>query len=111
MVSGPAGLAAAIFRAHGMRDPIPRIQMLDGFNEGWIKFERGGTALVKGQGESRGSHPEARGLTLKPTSRADSLTSYLLDGFWAERVGRTRTAWTPTDRSRRSGLWHPAALC
>ena len=39
----------AIFRAQGMRDPIPRIQMLDGFNEGWIKFESGGAALVKGK--------------------------------------------------------------
>jgi len=32
-----------------MRDPIPRIQMLDGFNEGWIKFECDGTAPVKGK--------------------------------------------------------------
>jgi NAD(P)H dehydrogenase (quinone) len=39
----------AIFRAQGMRDPIPRIQMLDGFNEGWIKFEGSGAALVKGK--------------------------------------------------------------
>jgi NAD(P)H dehydrogenase (quinone) len=39
----------AIFRAQGMRDPISRIQMLDGFNEGWIKFEGGGAALVKGK--------------------------------------------------------------
>jgi NAD(P)H dehydrogenase (quinone) len=39
----------AIFRAQGMRDPIPRIQMLDGFNEGWIKFEGNGAALVKGK--------------------------------------------------------------
>jgi len=31
-----------------MRDPIPRIQMLDGFNEGWIKFEGNGATLVKG---------------------------------------------------------------
>jgi NAD(P)H dehydrogenase (quinone) len=37
----------AIFRAQGMRDPIPRIRMLDGFNEGWIKFE--GAAPVKGK--------------------------------------------------------------
>ena len=51
----------AIFRAQGMRDPIPRIQMLDGFNEGWIKFEGGGAGAGQGQGESRGSHPEARG--------------------------------------------------
>ena len=39
----------ALFRAQGMRDPIPRIRMLDGFNEGWIKFEGGGAALVKGK--------------------------------------------------------------
>jgi len=32
-----------------MRDPIPRIQMLDGFNEGWIKFEGDGAGLVKGK--------------------------------------------------------------
>jgi hypothetical protein len=32
-----------------MRDPIPRIQMLDGFNEGWITFEGGGASLVKGK--------------------------------------------------------------
>ena len=37
-----------IFRAQGMRDPMPRIQMLDGFNEGWIKFEGNGATLVKG---------------------------------------------------------------
>ena len=32
-----------------MRDPIPRIQMLDSFNEGWIKFEGGVAGLVKGK--------------------------------------------------------------
>jgi len=39
----------AIFRDQGMSDPIPRIQMLDGFNEGWIKFEGGGAPRVKGK--------------------------------------------------------------
>jgi len=39
----------AIFRDQGMRDPIPRIQMLDGFNEGWIRFEGEGTTRVKGK--------------------------------------------------------------
>lgn len=39
----------AIFRAQGMRHPIPRIQMLDGFNDGWIKFEGGPAAVVKGR--------------------------------------------------------------
>ena len=29
----------ALFQSQGMRDPMPRIQMLDGFNEGWIEFE------------------------------------------------------------------------
>ena len=47
--AGPRENWGAIFRAQGMRDPIPRIQMLDGFNEGWIKFEGGGTGLVKGK--------------------------------------------------------------
>jgi uncharacterized protein YbjT (DUF2867 family) len=28
-----------LFRAQGMVDPGPRIQMLDGFNEGWLTFE------------------------------------------------------------------------
>ena len=27
-----------LFRAQGMRNPLPRMQMLDGFNEGWIDF-------------------------------------------------------------------------
>lgn len=30
---------AALFRDQGMRDPLPRIQMLDGFNEGWLTFQ------------------------------------------------------------------------
>ena len=38
----------SLFRSLGTKDPIPRIQMLDGFNEGWIEFERGETGSVKG---------------------------------------------------------------
>lgn len=38
-----------LFRAQGMADPLPRIQMLDGFNEGWLTFEgrprKGSTTL------------------------------------------------------------------
>jgi uncharacterized protein YbjT (DUF2867 family) len=30
---------AGLFKAQGMQDPMPRIQMLDGFNEGWVEFE------------------------------------------------------------------------
>jgi NAD(P)H dehydrogenase (quinone) len=29
----------SLFRAQGMKNPEPRIQMLDGFNQGWIDFE------------------------------------------------------------------------
>lgn len=29
----------ALFRAQGMRNPHPRMQMLDGFNAGWLSFE------------------------------------------------------------------------
>ena len=36
----------SLFRSQGMKHPIPRIQMLDGFNEGWIEFE-GGKANVR----------------------------------------------------------------
>ncbi len=34
------------FRAQGMKNPYPRMRMLDGFNEGWISFE--GSAVRKG---------------------------------------------------------------
>jgi uncharacterized protein YbjT (DUF2867 family) len=30
-----------LFRAQGMKNPSPRMRMLDGFNEGWIDFEGG----------------------------------------------------------------------
>jgi NAD(P)H dehydrogenase (quinone) len=39
----------SLFRSQGMKDPMPRIQMLDGFNEGWIEFERGEQGSVKGR--------------------------------------------------------------
>lgn len=38
-----------LFAAQGMKNPTPRIQMLDGFNEGWIAFERRGTEYVLGE--------------------------------------------------------------
>ncbi|HXZ08220.1 MAG TPA: NmrA family transcriptional regulator, partial [Paraburkholderia sp.] len=31
-----------------MKHPAPRIQMLDGFNEGWIDFEASPAETVKG---------------------------------------------------------------
>jgi uncharacterized protein YbjT (DUF2867 family) len=30
-----------LFRSQGMKNPMPRIRMIDGFNEGWIDFEGG----------------------------------------------------------------------
>lgn len=38
----------ALFAAQGMRNPLPRIQMLDGFNAGWIEFEQGPAGSRKG---------------------------------------------------------------
>src|SRR5271165_3509612 len=35
----PRATWVALFKSHGMKDPMPRIRMLDGFNEGWIEFE------------------------------------------------------------------------
>lgn len=37
-----------LFRAQGMKNPQPRIRMLDGFNEGWIEFSDQGRSAVKG---------------------------------------------------------------
>ncbi|HEY2459648.1 MAG TPA: NmrA family NAD(P)-binding protein [Candidatus Acidoferrum sp.] len=38
----------SLFKSQGMKNPIPRIQMLDGFNEGWIEFEGGESRSRKG---------------------------------------------------------------
>jgi len=37
----------SLFMSQGMKNPLPRIQMLEGFNEGWIEFEFP-TSTVKG---------------------------------------------------------------
>lgn len=44
----PRATWAALFASQGMRNPTPRMQMLDGFNEGWIEFERGQHGSRKG---------------------------------------------------------------
>ena len=38
----------AEFRAAGMTNPIPRMQMIDGFNAGWIDFRNGGADARRG---------------------------------------------------------------
>ena len=42
-----------LFQSQGMKNPAPRIQMLDGFNEGWIEFESGEAGSRKGKVELR----------------------------------------------------------
>jgi uncharacterized protein YbjT (DUF2867 family) len=39
MEAVPRGQWRDLFLAQGMQNPDPRIQMLDGFNQGWISFE------------------------------------------------------------------------
>ncbi|MDR5740391.1 MULTISPECIES: NmrA family NAD(P)-binding protein [unclassified Caballeronia] len=38
----------ALFDKQGMKHPMPRIRMLDGFNEGWIDFEKPHGEIIKG---------------------------------------------------------------
>jgi uncharacterized protein YbjT (DUF2867 family) len=37
-----------LFRSQGMKNPMPRIRMLDGFNEGWLDFEGGAAERLRG---------------------------------------------------------------
>jgi uncharacterized protein YbjT (DUF2867 family) len=37
----PRSAWETLFRSQGMKNPMPRIRMIDGFNEGWIDFEGG----------------------------------------------------------------------
>jgi NAD(P)H dehydrogenase (quinone) len=36
-----------LFRSQGMKNPVPRMRMLDGFNEGWIDFQNDGREAIK----------------------------------------------------------------
>jgi uncharacterized protein YbjT (DUF2867 family) len=38
----------SLFKSQGMKNPAPRIRMLDGFNEGWIEFEGSQAGSRKG---------------------------------------------------------------
>jgi uncharacterized protein YbjT (DUF2867 family) len=48
MEAVPRNTWATLFESQGMKNPTPRIQMLDGFNEGWIEFESGEEGSTKG---------------------------------------------------------------
>ena len=39
----------SLFKSQGMKNPTPRIRMVDGFNEGWIEFESGEAGSRKGK--------------------------------------------------------------
>lgn len=39
----------SLFRSQGMKNPTPRMKMLDGFNEGWIEFEATEAGSRKGK--------------------------------------------------------------
>ena len=39
---------AELFKSQGMKNPEPRMKMLDGFNEGWIDFEGAPESVRKG---------------------------------------------------------------
>jgi NAD(P)H dehydrogenase (quinone) len=45
----PRGEWEQAFRAQGMKNPTPRMQMIDGFNEGWIDFKTHGPDGRKGR--------------------------------------------------------------
>jgi NAD(P)H dehydrogenase (quinone) len=42
-----------LFRSQGMKNPYPRIRMLDGFNENWIAFRDNGSKTIKGSISAR----------------------------------------------------------
>ena len=44
----PRATWEALFKSQGMKNPEPRAQMLDGFNEGWIAFEGDASSIRKG---------------------------------------------------------------
>jgi len=48
MEAVPRGSWEALFKSQGMKNPMPRIRMLEGFNEGWIDFEHGEAGSLKG---------------------------------------------------------------
>jgi NAD(P)H dehydrogenase (quinone) len=48
MEAVPRATWESLFKSQGMKNPTPRIQMLDGFNEGWIEFENGEVGSRKG---------------------------------------------------------------
>jgi NAD(P)H dehydrogenase (quinone) len=51
MEAVPRNTWEGLFASQGTKNPTPRAQMLDGFNEGWVEFENGEQGSLKGQTE------------------------------------------------------------
>jgi uncharacterized protein YbjT (DUF2867 family) len=51
MEAVPRDTWEGLFASQETKNPTPRAQMLDGFNEGWIEFENGEQGSLKGQTE------------------------------------------------------------
>jgi len=45
----PRNTWEALFRSQGMKNPTPRMRMLDGFNDGWIDFTGAAVNTIKGR--------------------------------------------------------------
>jgi len=43
----PRATWEGLFRSQGVKNPLPRMRMVDGFNEGWIDFESGQSGSLK----------------------------------------------------------------
>ena len=50
----------SVFRAQGMKNPTPRMQMIDGFNAGWIDFPDRGAAVRRQWGRWGTLRPQPR---------------------------------------------------
>ena len=76
-----------LFTAQEMKNPTPRMQMLDGFNEGWIDFERGIQRLGEG---SRFLGDRAKGADRTRSQCFLSLTAFhqLASNFYRESPQR-----------------------
>jgi len=48
MQAVPRDTWTTLFASQGMKNPTPRMRMLDGFNEGWIEFESKTSRVLKG---------------------------------------------------------------
>ena len=48
MQAVPRETWSELFSSQGMKNPTPRVQMLDGFNQGWIEFADGERGSRKG---------------------------------------------------------------